>query len=154
MMVISDDYGGTKKHILKKMASKKHIKKNLNDFIFPVAFSENVEDNIYMIRNEKQPMIKVFQIADQEALHPACTFTYGMPVSSAFKPEEHMEKYEHVADIAGDDLNKAFEYGNIGPEVFIKRYGQMHSLSVGDILELNGEKFIIARAGFDKLEAA
>ena len=50
-------------------------------------------------------MIKVFQIADQEALHPACTFTYGMPVASAFKPEEHMEKYEHVADLDAATLD-------------------------------------------------
>jgi hypothetical protein len=31
----------------------------------------------------------------------------------------------------------------------------MHSLSVGDILEVSpGEKFIVARFGFDKVEAA
>lgn len=97
-------------------------------------------------------MIKVFQIADQEALHPACTFTYGMPVASAFKPEEHMEKYEHVANIDTWSLNVAFEIGNIGPEEKIERLKGMHSLSVGDILEVDGERFIISRAGFDKLE--
>lgn len=100
-------------------------------------------------------MIKVFQIADQEALYPACTFTYGMEVSSAFKPEDHMEKYEHVADLQATTLNEAFEVGNIGPEEKIVRHSdRIHSLSVGDILEVDGEKFIVARCGFDKLEVA
>ena len=97
-------------------------------------------------------MIKVFQIADQEALHPAVSFTYGMPVPSAFKPQDHMEKYEHVADLAVDTLNDAFRVGNIGPEEKITRHSdRIHSLSVGDILEKDGEKFIVARAGFEKL---
>ena len=100
-------------------------------------------------------MIKVFQITDQEALYPACSFTYGMPVDSAFKPEKHMGKYEHVADLAVDNLNDAFRVGNIGPEEKITRYSdRIHSLSIGDILELDGEKFIVGRAGFDKMEAA
>ena len=100
-------------------------------------------------------MIKVFQITDQEALYPACSFTYGMPVDSAFKPEKHMGKYEHVADLDVDTLNDAFEVGNIGPEEKITRYSdRIHSLSIGDILEVDGEKFIVGRAGFDKLEAA
>lgn len=100
-------------------------------------------------------MIKVFQITDQEALYPACSFTYGMPVDSAFKPEKHMGKYEHVADLDVDNLNDAFRVGNIGPEEKITRYSdRIHSLSIGDILELDGEKFIVGRAGFDKMEAA
>jgi len=96
-------------------------------------------------------MIKVFQIADQEALHPAVSFTYGMPVPSAFKPEDHMEKYKHVADLAVDSLDEAFKVGNIGPEEKYTRFAPMHSISVGDILEKDGEKFIVARAGFEKL---
>ncbi len=100
-------------------------------------------------------MIKVFQITDQEALYPACSFTYGMPVDSAFKPEKHMGKYEHVADLDVDTLNDAFKVGNIGPEEKITRYSdRIHSLSIGDILEVDGEKFIVGRAGFDKLEVA
>tara|TARA_B100000212_G_C27178822_1_gene449381 strand:+ start:49 stop:366 length:318 start_codon:yes stop_codon:yes gene_type:complete len=95
--------------------------------------------------------VQVYQIKDQESLYPAVTFTYGMGLSSSFKPEDHIEKYDHVADIAGDDLNEAFEYGNIGPDVFIKRYGQMHSLSVGDILVNNEGTFIIAPSGFNKV---
>ena len=95
-------------------------------------------------------MIKVYQVQDQEALHPACTFTYGMPVSSAFKPGDHLDKYVHVANIATDNLNKAFEIGNIGPEGDINRKASMHSISVGDILEKeNGDRYIVGRRGFD-----
>ena len=97
-------------------------------------------------------MIKVYQIQDQEALHPACTFTYGMPVSSAFKPGDHLDKYVHVADLDAETLNEAFEVGNIGPEEKYTRFADMHSVSVGDILEKDGEKFIVARRGFDSLK--
>ena len=98
-------------------------------------------------------MIKVYQVQDQEALHPACTFTYGMPVSSAFKPGDHLDKYVHVADLDAKTLNEAFEVGNIGPEEKIVRHSDsIHSLSVGDILEVDGEKFIVARRGFDNLK--
>ena len=98
-------------------------------------------------------MIKVYQIQDQEALHPACTFTYGMPVSSAFKPGDHLDKYVHVADLDAKTLNEAFEVGNIGPEEKIVRHSDsIHSLSVGDILEVDGEKFMVARRGFDSLK--
>ena len=99
-------------------------------------------------------MIKVYQIVDQTPLHPAVTFTYGMQVSSAFKPEDHMEKYEHVATLDVQTLNEAYEVGNIGPEEKISRFASMHSLSIGDILEWNDERYIISRLGFDKLEAA
>ena len=97
-------------------------------------------------------MIKVYQIQDQEALHPACTFTYGMPVSSAFKPGDHLDKYVHVANLDVETLNEAFEVGNIGPEEKYTRFSSMHSVSIGDILELDGEKFIVGRRGFDSLK--
>ena len=98
-------------------------------------------------------MIKVYQIQDQEALHPACTFTYGMPVSSAFKPGDHLDKYVHVADLDAETLNEAFEVGNIGPEEKYTRFSRMHSISVGDILvKDNADTYIVARSGFDKLD--
>ena len=97
-------------------------------------------------------MIKVYQIQDQEALHPACTFTYGMPVSSAFKPGDHLDKYVHVANLDVENLSEAFEVGNIGPEEKYTRFSSMHSVSIGDILELDGEKFIVGRRGFDSLK--
>ena len=98
-------------------------------------------------------MIKVYQIQDQEALFPDCTFTYGMSDAYSFKPGDHLDKYVHVADLDAKTLNEAFEVGNIGPEEKIVRHSDsIHSLSVGDILEVDGEKFIVARRGFDNLK--
>ncbi len=107
-------------------------------------------------------MIKVFQIIDQADLYPSSSFTYGMDVDDAFKPEKHMNKYQHVADldvnplqVKMNKLTEAFQIGNIGPEEKITRYSdRIHSLSIGDILELDGEKFVIGSVGFDKLEIA
>ena len=97
-------------------------------------------------------MIKVYQVQDQESLHPAVSFTYGMPVSSAFKPGDHLDKYVHVADLDVETLDEAFKVGNIGPEEKYTRFASMHSVSIGDILELDGEKFIVGRRGFDNLK--
>ena len=101
-------------------------------------------------------MIKVFQVTDQESLYPKLTFTYGMKTEDGrdigFQLKDNLDKYEHVANIAADDLDIAYKIGNIGPESDIKRKGSMHSISVGDILEKDGEKFIVARVGFEKLE--
>ena len=97
-------------------------------------------------------MIKVYQIQDQEALFPDCTFTYGMSDSYSFKPGDHMDKYVHVANLDVETLNEAFEVGNIGPEEKYTRFSSMHSVSIGDILELDGEKFIVGRRGFDSLK--
>ena len=97
-------------------------------------------------------MIKVYQIQDQKAIFPNCSFTYGMGISNGFQPENHLDKYVHVANIATDDLDTAFEIGNIGPEGDIYRKDKMHSVSVGDILvDSNADTYIVASAGFDKL---
>jgi len=99
-------------------------------------------------------MIKVYQIQDQEAIFPNVSFTYGMGISKGFDPVEMKGYYTHVADIAADDFNEAYQIGNIGPEPFIRRHSSMHSLSVGDILiDNNGKQVIIAPTGFDEVEA-
>ena len=101
-------------------------------------------------------MIKVYQVQDQEAIFPKTTFTYGMG-DIGWDPlvDDNFSKYDHVANIATDDLSSAYRIGNIGPEGDINRKASMHSISVGDILEKeNGERYIVARSGFDKLEVA
>ena len=60
--------------------------------------------------------------------------------------------YTHVADLAVDDLDQAFEVGNIGPEDLITRHAQMHSVSVGDVLEFNGVGFMVMSVGFEAVE--
>ncbi len=60
--------------------------------------------------------------------------------------------YDHVADIDTDDLDMAFQTGNIGPESSITRHAPMHSVSVGDVLVTkSGDAFIVASFGFNKL---
>ena len=98
-------------------------------------------------------MIKLYQITDQEAIFPNCSFTYGMGISKGFQPKDHFDKYVHVADLDVDTLDEAFETGNIGPEDRITRYNKMHSVSVGDILvNSNAESFVVASFGFDKID--
>jgi hypothetical protein len=57
--------------------------------------------------------------------------------------------YTHVANIRADDLNHVFEVGNIGPDENIERFGQMASLSPGDIIvDENDIAVVIAPVGF------
>ena len=97
-------------------------------------------------------MIKLYQIKDQEAIYPNCSFTYGMGLSNSFDPNKVKDLYVHVANIATSDFNTAFEIGNIGPEGDINRIDSMHSISIGDILVSETEQVIVAPSGFDKVE--
>lgn len=67
--------------------------------------------------------------------------------------------YTHVANIVADDINHAFEAGNIGPEDRIERLAQMRSVSVGDILVDDEGAWLVMPIGYrevdlEKLEAA
>tara|TARA_B100000212_G_scaffold316157_1_gene270852 strand:+ start:447 stop:767 length:321 start_codon:yes stop_codon:yes gene_type:complete len=104
------------------------------------------------MEKEGKTMIKVYQIKDQEAIYPNCSFTYGMGLSNSFDPIKVKDLYVHVANIATSDFNTAFEIGNIGPEGDINRLDSMHSISVGDILVSETEQVIVAPSGFDKVE--
>ena len=97
-------------------------------------------------------MIKVYQVTAEahKAMYPDTPFSYGM---GGFDPLKNIQHYEHVADLDAEDLNEAFQIGNIGPEEAYTRYKPMHSVSVGDILvEDCGTVSIVASFGFDKLE--
>ena len=97
-------------------------------------------------------MIKVYQVTAQahKAMYPDTPFSYGM---GSFDPLKNIQHYEHVADLDAEDLNEAFQIGNIGPEEAYTRYKPMHSVSVGDILvDENNDVHIVASFGFDKLE--
>jgi len=57
--------------------------------------------------------------------------------------------YVRVADIEASDLEDVFKIGNIGPEESIKRYGRMHSVSVGDVIkDESGSYFAVSGEGF------
>lgn len=95
-------------------------------------------------------MIKVYQIKDNRAIAPDVSFSYGY---SKFKPEDHFDRYVHVADLEVDTLDDAFEVGNIGPEEKITRHNPMSSVSVGDLLvDSQSNTYIVASEGFDKIE--
>ena len=106
------------------------------------------------MEKEGKTMIKLFQIKDQEAIYPNCSFTYGMGLSNSFDPKKVLNMYEHVADIdCGDELETAFTIGNIGPQDLITRHNKMHSVSVGDILVTDdANTYIVAPSGFDKID--
>ena len=100
-------------------------------------------------------MIKVYQVNSEnhKAMYPETPFSYGIGM---FDPIKNIDKYEHVADLDVQDLNEAFEVGNIGPESKYTRHKPMHSISVGDILvESNDGLYItsiVASTGFDVLD--
>jgi len=97
-------------------------------------------------------MIKVYQVTAEahQAMYPDTPFSYGM---GKFDPVANIKHYEHVANLDAEDLNEAFQIGNIGPEEAYTRFKPMHSVSVGDILvDDNNDVHIVASFGFDTLE--
>lgn len=104
-------------------------------------------------------MIKVLQITDMGTYFDKTgktPFMYGM--GNSFTGTDVLEGvrdgiYEHVATLDTDDLNEAFEIGNIGPEEKITRLKPMHSVSVGDVLVREGEDdlLVVAPSGFVNL---
>ena len=95
-------------------------------------------------------MIKVYQVSGEnhKAMYPETPFAYGL----GYDPIANIDKYEHVADLDVQDLNEAFQVGNIGPESKYTRYKPMHSVSVGDILVEDNKVSIVASCGFDVLD--
>jgi len=60
--------------------------------------------------------------------------------------------YTHVANIVADDINHAFEAGNIGPEDRIERLAQMRSVSVGDILVDSEGAWLVMPVGYREVD--
>lgn len=98
-------------------------------------------------------MIKVYQMSS-EAIEKTDAFPMFYGKGNLFDLQANLEHYEHVADLDVEDLDEAFEVGNIGPEEKYTRYKRMHSVSVGDILvKETGEAFVVASFGFDQIES-
>ena len=69
-------------------------------------------------------------------------------------PVFFLSAYEEVCAIEAKDLNEVFEIGNIGPESKIERFGRMHSISVGDVIQTEkNELFVVKGLGFERLVA-
>jgi hypothetical protein len=60
--------------------------------------------------------------------------------------------YTHVANIVADDINHAFEAGNIGPEDRIERLAKMRSVSVGDILVDSEGAWLVLPVGYKEVD--
>lgn len=60
--------------------------------------------------------------------------------------------YELVAWIRADNLDEVFEIGNIGPRGRILMYKKMRSVSVGDVIAVDDELYIVKPCGFELLE--
>jgi len=59
----------------------------------------------------------------------------------------------HVADIIANNLDNAFEVGNIGPESNIVRHDQMSSVSVGNVLvDEDGVANVVCGWGFAEVD--
>lgn len=97
-------------------------------------------------------MIKVYQMPS-EAIKATEAFPFMYGKEGLFDLAANIQHYVHVCNVATDDLDKAFEIGNIGPEGDINRKRSMHSFSVGDIfVKENGDTFVVAGFGFDQIE--
>ncbi len=107
-------------------------------------------------------MIKVYQIqlsdAEVDALNRGEEFEKGKAYFSRmfdakFKPEI-FQFYDHVATVNTDSMESAFNLMNLWnqPEL-VERHGPCSSMSVGDILDVDGELFRCASFGFEKFGA-
>jgi len=66
-----------------------------------------------------------------------------------------LSMYSHVADVHTDNLNEAFKVMNLwNDEDKVTRHGQVHSLSVGDILVKPGtfDAYVVKGGTFKKLD--
>lgn len=88
-----------------------------------------------------QTTVKVYQIKD----FANTPYTFRDYMANVF----NMEDYKQVASFELEKLNtteqtleKVFELGNINQEIR-NRFPEMRSISVSDIIELDGEKYYV-----------
>lgn len=110
-------------------------------------------------------MIKVYQIqltdAEIAAVNNGETSDrikayFDRSFERTFKAE-NFQYYTHVANVATDDMEEAFEAMNLWDEgplgALVERtdWGRCHSMSVGDILDVDGKLFRCASFGFEAI---
>lgn len=106
-------------------------------------------------------MIKVYQIALTDAEIDAINrgeetekskAYFGRSFDGTFKAE-NFQYYTHVATVDTNDMEKAFEYMNLWNSDKVQKVTRLvSSMSVGDILEYNGQLYRCASFGFALLE--
>jgi hypothetical protein len=110
-------------------------------------------------------MIKVYQIrltdAEVAAVNNGETSDrikayFDRSFERTFKAE-NFKYYEHVANVDLDDMENAFEAMNLWEESIyfedVFKLATCSSMSVGDILDVNGTLFRCASFGFDEIKA-
>ena len=107
-------------------------------------------------------MIKVYQIqltdleitiANEGGSTPKLKAFFDRSFESTFKAE-NFQYYTHVATVATTDMEEAFRAMNLWDDsAEVLRNGPCSSMSVGDILEVDGKLFRCASFGFDAIEA-
>ena len=108
-------------------------------------------------------MIKVYQIALTDAEIDAINrgeetekskAYFGRSFDRTFKAE-NFQYYTHVADVDVTDMENAFEAMNLWEESIyfedVFKLGPCSSMSVGDILDVDGKLFRCASFGFDAI---
>jgi len=97
-------------------------------------------------------MIKVYQIALTDAEVDMINSGETSDRIKAFKAE-NFQYYTHVATVDTNDMEKAFEYMNLWNSDKVQKVTRLvSSMSVGDILEYNGQLYRCASFGFALLE--
>jgi len=66
---------------------------------------------------------------------------------------ENFQYYDHVANVDTDNMDDAFGLMNMWDDVSkVEKLGPCSSMSVGDILDVDGKLFRCASFGFDLIE--
>jgi len=115
----------------------------------------------YKMKRGNVKMIKVYQIQLTDAEIDAINggeesekyIAYrGRSFENTFKVE-NFKHYDHVANVDANDMEDAFGLMNLwNDESKVERLGPCSSMSVGDILEVDGKFYRCASFGFTALE--
>ena len=106
-------------------------------------------------------MIKVYQIQLTDAeitavnngetsdlIQAYFTRSFAVPFKA-----ENFQYYTHVANVDTNDMEEAFAAMNLWEGATVEKLGPCSSMSVGDILEVDGKLFRCATFGFDEIKA-
>ena len=106
-------------------------------------------------------MIKVYQIqltdleiaaANSDRISPRIKAYFERSFDTMFKAE-NFQYYDHVANVDTDNMDDAFGLMNMWDDVSkVEKLGPCSSMSVGDILDVDGKLFRCASFGFDLIE--
>jgi len=114
----------------------------------------------YKMRKGKVKMIKDYQIQLTDAeiaavnngetsdrIQAYFTRSFAVPFKA-----ENFQYYAHVANVDTNDMEEAFELMNLwNDESKVERLGPCSSMSVGDILDVDGKLFRCASFGFEAI---